>query len=148
MRLLRRLVPVVSLAVGSATGAIAIALGAGGEDEKSVPLSHFVSRISPAENKVPLRPREIRVLVVWAQGVRTCLERTGTKVAPPTPRDAEVVMRVDGLTTPVRRMRFVLRASRCGTAAGDPQLHTSFVLQRDGAFHLYRPRACLLPVVR
>ena len=143
-----RFAPVLSGGAGAGAAAIAIALGAGGHEVKSVPLSHFVSRISPTDNKVMLEPRELRMLVAWAQRVKSCLESGGTGVATPTVRNSEVVMRLRGVATKSERLRFAARSTRCAESAGGPPLHTSFQLQRDGAIHLYRPRACLLPVIR
>ena len=137
---------VPSVLVGAGAAAAAIALGAGSASPRAVPLSRFVARISPAENKVHLGAAELERYRRWAERVRTCLADAGVRVGVPTAGRDEILVALPTASRAHRR-RAGLAGVRCATAAGGPPAHASFVLEPDGKLHVYRPRACLLPVV-
>lgn len=131
-----------SVLVGAGAAATAIGLGAGSASPKPEPLSRFVARISPSENKVRLSAAELERYRRWAERVRTCMADAGVPAGAPTTGEDEILIRLSSVS---KRQR--MQGLRCATAAGGPPDHASFVVEPDGNLHVYRPRACLLPVV-
>lgn len=145
MRSRRYVPPVASAAAGAAAAAIVLAAGHG-QAAKPVPLGSFVSRITPATNKAQLTSSEMATLTQWMTRVRGCAARHGFRIAAPTVGDSEVILDLPKASKS-RRLRLLAQANRCAEAAGGPPPHTDFSFEHDRKLHLYRPRACLLPVV-
>lgn len=141
----RYVTPVASAAAGAAAAAIVLA-GGQGQAAKPVPLGSFVSRITPATNKAQLTPSEMATLVHWMTRVRSCVVRDGFHIAAPTVGESEVIL-VLPKASKSHRLELIAHANRCAEAAGGPPPHTDFSFEHDRNLHLYRPRACLLPVV-
>jgi hypothetical protein len=131
-----------SVLVGAGAAATAIGLGTGSASPKPEPLSRFAARISPSENKVHLSATELERYRRWAERVRTCMADGGVPAGAPTTGEDEILI---ALPSTSKRQR--VQGLRCATAAGGPPDHASFVVEPDGNLHVYRPRACLLPVV-
>jgi hypothetical protein len=100
--------------------------------------------VSLHDNKQPLSQSETAALVGWARKYRSCAKRRGLVLAQPQVGENEVML-VATSGTKITRSR-LMRAFSCAEALGGPPRFTSFVLTRTGSLHLYRPRACLLPV--
>jgi hypothetical protein len=139
--MLRAAASAASVLVGAGAAAAAIGLGAGPASPKPEPLSRFVARISPSENKVHLSAVELRRYRRWAQRVRACMADAGAPAGALTAGEDEILI---ALPSGSERQR--MQSLRCATAAGGPPDHASFVVEPDGNLHVYRPRACLLPV--
>lgn len=145
MRWRRYVPPVASAAAGAAAAAIVLAAGQG-QTAKPVPLGSFVSRITPATNKVQLTSSELATLTRWMTRVRGCVASHGFHIGTPKVGDSEVLLHLPK-GPKSRRLQLLARSTGCAEAAGGPPIHTDFSFERDGKLHLYRPRACLLPVV-
>ncbi|HEX6699478.1 MAG TPA: hypothetical protein VF101_01995 [Gaiellaceae bacterium] len=133
----------IRVLLGAGAAAAAIGLGVESRSPRPVPLARFVSRISPAENKVRLTDAELASYRRWAERVRACMAKAGTRVGAPTVGSDEILIAL----SPAQRVRASKAGFRCAAAAGGPPEHSSFVFEHDGKIHVYRPRACLLPVV-
>jgi hypothetical protein len=131
-----------SVLVGASAAGAAIGLGAGSASPKPEPLSRFVARISPSENKVRLSAAELERYRRWAERVRTCMADAGVPAGALTTGEDEILIALPSGSKQQRE-----QGLRCATAAGGPPDHASFVVEPDGDLHVYRPRACLLPVV-
>jgi hypothetical protein len=129
-------------ALGAGSGAIAIAVWPGLAGTAHVSAATPLRPAKLADNKQPLTKTETAALVDWAQRYRACAGGRGVALAEPRLRRNEVVLA--GAAGPVRR-RQLAQALPCIDRLAGPPEHMSFTLDRDGRFHLYRPRACLLP---
>ena len=146
IRMIRPPAAALSVLLGAGAGAAALALGAGATPPKPVPLSRFVSRLTPAENKVALSDAELAALRGWARGVEACMTKIGICAGAPTVGHDEILIALPRVSKKERLQR-AERSTRCVASVGGPPAHASFVIEHDGRIHLYRPRACLLPVV-
>ena len=97
------------------------------------------------DNRRPLSPSEVATLVRWATRYRACAAHRGLQLGQPEVSQNEIVLRArhGGVSLPELQRGFA-----CAREIGDPPFLASFVLERDHELHLYRARACLLPVVR
>jgi hypothetical protein len=104
-----------------------------------------IAKITSQNNKQRLNSAEIETLEQWARSYRTCAQRRGLLLVEPVVHGNELLMTANkGSKISLPQLR---RSLRCTNETGDPPLRTSFVLS-GGKLHLYRPRACLLPVTR
>lgn len=138
---------VLAVAAGAAAAVLVIALGPGSSHAEPVPLGRYVSRITLANNRAALGAPELVRLLKWSRRVRACMTSVGSHVGEPRVAGPEILMALPRSKTKAHRLRILQRSYRCAVGAGGPPLHTAFSLERDGNLHLYRPRACLLPVV-
>jgi hypothetical protein len=103
-------------------------------------------KLSARENRQHLSSARLAVLLAWARRYRSCAERRGVALAAPTVGENEVVV-----TGPAGRKitrRQFRGALPCSLELGDPPQLSDFSMMADGHFHLYEPRACLLPVAK
>jgi hypothetical protein len=103
-------------------------------------------KLSARENKQHLSAAQLAAFLAWASRYRSCAERRGVALAAPTVGENEVV-----LTGPAGRKitrRQFRRALPCAFELGDPPQFADFSMMADRHWHLYEPRACLLPVTK
>ncbi len=132
----------LSVGVGLAAGAFfldlrpsAVSLQPVGRAGSSAP------SITAANNKRPLTPHDRRRMLAWADTVRDCA--SGEVSLRVSFAENEVILRP---LKPMTVSALVSDTARCAAKAGGPPSQTSFVAEKDGSMHLYKPRACLLPV--
>jgi hypothetical protein len=132
----------VSAAIGAAAAAVIIAVRAAPSEPGPRAMASSPP-ITAANNKRHLARPELAAFLRWAARYRSCLAANGVRSSPPRLGDNEVLLDPIGRLT---LATFAVFARKCDE--GPPPRRASFVLSRDGVFHLYKPRACLLPVHR
>ncbi|MDQ3865410.1 MAG: hypothetical protein M3304_01075, partial [Actinomycetota bacterium] len=96
------------------------------------------------ENKQPLTDAQMTALLHWAREFRACAKSHDVALARPKRGVDEVTMTsADGADVTASQFR---QAFPCTAEVGEPPQFAAFSLARDRHFHVYAPRACLLPV--
>jgi hypothetical protein len=103
-------------------------------------------RLSARENKQHLSGGQLAALFAWASRYRSCAERRGVALAAPTVGENEVVL--TGRAGRKITQRQFRRALPCALELGAPPQLADFSLMADRHLHLFKPRACLLPVTK
>jgi hypothetical protein len=140
----RTLTLTASATVGVGAAALVIWLSPGLAGVTRTTSAARLHPVAVRDNKQPLTRTELARLVRWAAAWRACAQRRGLTLAQPRIADDEVVLAAQGEDR-IRKAQF-RRTLSCGDELGGPPPSTAFVLTRAGSLHLYRPRACLLPV--
>jgi hypothetical protein len=97
--------------------------------------------LTVANNKQPLTASELSVLRNWAERFHTCAAEHGLATTAPVVARDEILLR--GVGNGPITVSSLKRSFTCTGRGPPPQ--SAFQL-RHGVLHLYRPRACLLPV--
>jgi hypothetical protein len=98
------------------------------------------------DNERPLTAAGKSDLTNWLERWRRCMARNDIELPAPEGHGNEIVLKLPAKYAGQPPPPSYLRASfECGDALGGPPTGSALVV-RAGVEHLYKPRACLLPV--